>query len=138
MEISTITVKNSHPLRVLVVDDEALIRWSLSELFADVGYDVTEAGDGASAVAEASEGEEFDAIVLDYRLPDSNDLHLLEQIRQLQPQAAVVMMTAFGTPEITSGALKLGAYQVVSKPFDVHDMVNLVAQAHNSRQRNRN
>jgi len=138
MEISTITVKNSHPLRVLVVDDEALIRWSLSELFADVGYDVTEASDGASAVAEASEGEEFDAIVLDYRLPDSNDLHLLEQIRQLQPQAAVVMMTAFGTPEITSGALKLGAYQVVSKPFDVHDMVNLVSQAHNSRQRNRN
>jgi len=56
----------------------------------------------------------------------------------LQPQAAVVMMTAFGTPEITSGALKLGAYQVVSKPFDVHDMVNLVSQAHNSRQRNRN
>ena len=138
MEISTITVNNSHPLRVLVVDDEALIRWSLSELFADVGYDVTEASDGASAVAEASEGEEFDAIVLDYRLPDSNDLHLLEQIRQLQPQAAVVMMTAFGTPEITSGALKLGAYQVVSKPFDVHDMVNLVSQAHNSRQRNRN
>src|SRR5215831_6926070 len=138
MEISAMTVKNSHPLRVLVVDDEALIRWSLSELFADVGYDVTEASDGASAVAEASEGEEFDAIVLDYRLPDSNDLHLLEQIRQLQPQAAVVMMTAFGTPEITSGALKLGAYQVVSKPFDVHDMVNLVSQAHNSRQRNRN
>jgi DNA-binding NtrC family response regulator len=129
MEISTMTVKNSHPLRVLVVDDEALIRWSLSELFAEVGYDVTEAGDGASAVAEASEGGEFDAIVLDYRLPDSNDLNLLEQIRQLQPRAAVVMMTAFGTPEITSGALKLGAYQVVSKPFDVHDMVNLVAQA---------
>jgi DNA-binding NtrC family response regulator len=137
MEISTMTVKNSHPLRVLVVDDEALIRWSLSELFTDVGYDVTEAGDGASAVAEASEGEAFDAIVFDYRLPDSNDLHLLEQIRQLQPQAAVVMMTAFGTPEITSGALKLGAYQVVSKPFDVHDMVNLVAQAHNSGRRSR-
>ncbi|HET9833710.1 MAG TPA: response regulator, partial [Vicinamibacterales bacterium] len=119
------TVKNSHPLRVLVVDDEALIRWSLAELFTDVGYDVTEASDGASAVHEAEEGEEFDAIVLDYRLPDSNDLHLLEQIRHLQPQAAVVMMTAFGTAEITAGALKLGAYQVVSKPFDVHDMVNL-------------
>ena len=136
MEISTMTVKNSHPLRVLVVDDEALIRWSLSELLAEVGYDVTEASDGASAVAEASDGGEFDAIVLDYRLPDSNDLHLLEQIRQLQPQAAVVMMTAFGTPEITSGALKLGAYQVVSKPFDVHDMVNLVAQASKPKYRN--
>lgn len=127
------TVKNSHPLRVLVVDDEALIRWSLAELFTEVGYDVTEACDGASAVQEAAEGAEFDAVVLDYRLPDSNDLHLLERIRELQPQAAVVMMTAFGTAEITAGALKLGAYQVVSKPFDVHDMVNLVEQAHKSK-----
>lgn len=130
MEISPVSGKNHPSPRVLVVDDEALIRWSLAELFTDVGYDVREASDGASALAEASEGEAFDAIVLDYRLPDSNDLYLLEQIRQLQPQAAVVMMTAFGTPEMTSGALKLGAYRVVSKPFDVHDMVSLVAQAH--------
>jgi len=73
--------------------------------------------------------------VLDYRLPDSNDLHLLETIRGLQPQAAVVMMTAFGTPEVASGALTLGAYRVVAKPFDVHDMVDLVIQAHASTRR---
>jgi DNA-binding NtrC family response regulator len=117
---------------VLVVDDEALIRWSLAESFTDVGYCVSEASDGASAVAQASDGEKFDAIVLDYRLPDSNDLHLLETIRQLQPTAAVVMMTAFGTPEMTSGALRLGAYRVVAKPFDMHDMVSLVTEAHES------
>jgi len=133
MEMSPVTVKNSPALRVLVVDDEALIRWSLAESFTDVGYAVSEASDGASAVAQASSGgEKFDAIVLDYRLPDSNDLHLLETIRQLQPTAAVVMMTAFGTPEVTSGALKLGAYRVVPKPFDVHDMVNIVAEAYDS------
>jgi DNA-binding NtrC family response regulator len=117
---------------VLVVDDEALIRWSLAESLSDAGYVVSEAGDGASAVAQASAGQTFDAIVLDYRLPDSNDLHLLETIRGLQPRAAVVMMTAFGTPEMTSGALKLGAYRVVAKPFDVHDIVNLVAEAQES------
>jgi DNA-binding NtrC family response regulator len=110
--------KNSSPPRVLVVDDEPLIRWSLAELFTDVGYDVAEASDGASALMQVSDGEAFDAIVLDYRLPDSNDLFLLEQIRVLQPQAAVVMMTAFGTQEITAAALKLGAH-VVAKPFDV-------------------
>jgi DNA-binding NtrC family response regulator len=130
--MSASTEKNSPAPRVLVVDDEALIRWSLAESFADLGYAVSEAGDGASALAQASDGDTFDAIVLDYRLPDSNDLHLLETIRQLQPTATVVMMTAFGTPEVTSGALKLGAYRVVAKPFDVHDMVNLVAQAHES------
>ena len=132
METSPVTVKNSPAPRVLVVDDEALIRWSLAESFTDVGYSVSEASDGASAVAQASDGEKFDAIVLDYRLPDSNDLHLLETIRQLQPTAAVVMMTAFGTPEMTSGALRLGAYRVVAKPFDVHDMVSLVTEAHES------
>ena len=133
MESSPVTAKNSPAPRVLVVDDEALIRWSLAESFTDVGYSVSEASDGASAVAQASDGEKFDAIVLDYRLPDSNDLHLLETIRRLQPTAAVVMMTAFGTPEVTSGALKLGAYRVVAKPFDVHAMVSLVAEAHESR-----
>ncbi len=127
------TTKKSSAPRVLVVDDEPLIRWSLAESLSDVGYDVREASDGASAVAEASEGDAFDAIVLDYRLPDSNDLRLLERIRQLQPSAGVVMMTAFGTPEVTSGALKLGAYRVVPKPFDMHDMVNLVAQAHQAK-----
>jgi DNA-binding NtrC family response regulator len=130
--MSASAMKNSPSRNVLVVDDEALIRWSLAESFSDAGYTVREAGDGASAVAQASDGQQFDAIVLDYRLPDSNDLHLLETIRGLQPKAAVVMMTAFGTPEVTSGALKLGAYRVVAKPFDVHEMVDIVTRAHES------
>ena len=130
--MSPVASKKSATPRVLVVDDEALIRWSLAESLTDAGYIVSEASDGASAVAQMSDGNEFDAIVLDYRLPDSNDLHLLATIRGLQPAAAVVMMTAFGTPEVTSGALELGAYQVVPKPFDVHDMVALVGKARES------
>jgi DNA-binding NtrC family response regulator len=129
VEISPLPMKKSPALSVLVVDDEALIRWSLAESLTDAGYAVTEAADGASAVAKASDGETFDAILLDYRLPDSNDLHLLETLRRLQPRAALVMMTAFGTPEVSSGALTLGAYRVVAKPFDVHAMVDLVIQA---------
>ena len=130
-EMSAPSMKKPASPSVLVVDDEALIRWSLAESLSDAGYVVSEAGDGASAVVQASD-RKFDAIVLDYRLPDSNDLHLLETIRGLQPTAAVVMMTAFGTAEVTAGALKLGAYRVVAKPFDVHDMVNLVAEAQES------
>jgi DNA-binding NtrC family response regulator len=129
--MSPVAPKKSPAARVLVVDDEPLIRWSLAELLTEGGYAVTEASDGASALAQASD-ERFDAIVLDFRLPDSNDLHLLERIRELQPNVPVVMMTAYGTPEMTSGALELGAYRVVAKPFDVHDMVSLVAEAHES------
>jgi DNA-binding NtrC family response regulator len=123
-------VNKSPHLRVLVVDDEALIRWSLVETLADAGLSAAEASDGQSAVRALSEDGPFDVVVLDYRLPDSNDLNLLATIRRLSPRTAVVMMTAFGTPEISSGALELGAYRVVPKPFDVHHMADLVFEAY--------
>jgi DNA-binding NtrC family response regulator len=117
-------------LRVLVVDDEPLIRWSVCEVLADSGHSVSEACDGASTVEQLSNGSRlFDVIVLDYRLPDSNDLQLLETIRGLAPKSAVIMMTAFGTPEMVAGALNLGAYRVVPKPFDIHDIARLVEGA---------
>jgi DNA-binding NtrC family response regulator len=128
-EIFPVTAKNPPMLRVLVVDDEPLIRWSLAETLSEMGHVVVEAGDGVSAIRALDEGAPFDAVVLDYRLPDSNDLNLLATIRRLAPQAAVIMMTAFGTPEVTSGAIKLGAYRVVPKPFEMHDMAELVTQA---------
>lgn len=122
-------VEKSPVLRVLVVDDESLIRWSLSEVLAESGCLVDEAGDGASAVRLLSDGQPFDVVLLDYRLPDSNDLRLLQKIRSLSPRTTVIMMTAFGTPEMMDEALKLGAYRVVAKPFDVHDIARLVAEA---------
>ena len=128
-EISPVTLKKSAVLRVLVVDDEPLIRWSLAETLNEMGHLVVEAGDGAAAIRALTEGEPFDAVVLDYRLPDSNDLGLLTTIRRVAPQAAVIMMTAFGTAEVTSGAIKLGAYRVVPKPFEMHEMAALVIQA---------
>ena len=71
-------VKKSAPT-VLVVDDEALIRWSLAEMLGERGYEVTEAGDGRMAVAAIENAAEpFDVVLLDYRLPDSADLRLLE------------------------------------------------------------
>ena len=123
-------VKMSPGLRVLVVDDEPLIRWSLCETLEQSGHVVVEAGDAESALRAVSAGEPFDVVLLDYRLPDSNDLNLLAAIRKLAPATAVVMMTAFGTPEVMTGALKLGAYQVIPKPFEVHEVAALVLRAH--------
>ena len=65
-------------------------------------------------------------MLLDFRLPDSNDLGLLARIRQIAPATAIVMMTAFGTPDVTAGALQLGARTVLSKPFNMHDLEMLV------------
>ena len=123
--------KKSAGLHVLIVDDEPLIRWSLAETLSHSGHSVVEAGDGAGAVRSLSTGATpFDVVLLDYRLPDSDGLGLLSTIRALAPKSAVIMMTAFGTPEVTSRALALGAYRVVPKPFEVYDMPALVVQAH--------
>jgi DNA-binding NtrC family response regulator len=127
------TVNKSSPLRILVVDDEFLIRWSLSETLTDSGHLVSEAGDGETALRTLTDGNgRFDVVLLDYHLPDSHDLALLSQIRQVAPGTAVIMMTAFGTPEMSDAALRIGAYRVVPKPFEVHDMADLVLEAHAS------
>ena len=135
MEIGKIpqAAKKSAPLRILVVDDESLIRWSLAETLSDRGHLVSEAGDGETALRTLTDGDgPFDVVLLDYHLPDSHDLALLSQIRQLAPDAAVIMMTAFATPEMSDAALRIGAYRVVPKPFEVHDMADLVLEAHAS------
>ncbi|HXI28930.1 MAG TPA: response regulator [Vicinamibacterales bacterium] len=128
-EFSTVRAKNSAALRVLVVDDEALIRWSVAETLLDCGYEVVETGDAAGARLAVTGDGPFDVVLLDYRLPDSDDLSLLASIRGAAPGAQVIMMTAFGRPEVVRGALELGAYSVISKPFEMQAIADLVAKA---------
>ena len=94
------------------------------------GHTVLEAPDAATALRLVAEAPEpMDAVVLDLRLPDSNDLSLLAAIRRKTPSSAVVMMTAHGTPEDAAGARALGAFDVVEKPFDVQRLERLVTAA---------
>ena len=113
---------------VLVVDDEPLIRWSVSETLAEHGCEVVEAENGCTARAAVSAGA-FDVVLLDFRLPDSDDLSLLAAIRRATPDAQVILMTAFGRPDIVGGALELGAYRVIGKPFEMQAIADLVDQA---------
>ena len=112
--------------RILIVDDEPLIRWCIAETLGTAGYGISQAQDAASALRALTDMPDPDVILLDLRLPDSSDLRLLERIRTIAPAAAVVIMTAFGTPEITSDALKLGARAVLTKPFDMQDLAHVV------------
>jgi DNA-binding NtrC family response regulator len=125
------------PPTVLVVDDEALIRWSLTEALGEQGYAVTEAGDARMAMAAVIEAlVPFDVVLLDFRLPDSADLRLLEKVRRLTPTSRVIMITAHNSPEIAQGAIALGAYRVISKPFEVDSLAALVKQAREDGSRN--
>jgi len=126
-------LKKSPSVSVLIVDDEPLIRWSLAETLTDRGYGVLEAGDGRGAVEVLSDASDpIDVIMLDYRLPDSNGLQLLARIRSLSPASRVVLMTAFGTPEVFAEAMSLGAACVVNKPIEMQDVASLVARARGS------
>jgi two-component system response regulator AtoC len=117
---SQVMTKNSPSLRVLVVDDELLIRWSIGETLKQHGHIVTEAADSASARRALSDSARpIDAAVLDYRLPDSNDLTLLDHVRRVLPDSPVVLTTAFGTPEVIQAALKLSVYAVMHKPLEM-------------------
>lgn len=118
-------------LSVLVVDDEPLIRWSLSEALEDRGFHVRVAADGRTALGELSDGSARpDVVLLDYLLPDSNGLSLFERVRDLMPAGRVILMTAYGSPEVIDRALTLGAYRVVTKPFDFTDIASVIRNAY--------
>src|SRR5688572_28847477 len=115
------------PRRVLVVDDEPLIRWSVTETLAGLGLDVEQSHDAISALrAMTAAGDPFDVIVLDLRLPDMKDLSLLATTRQILPEASIILVTAFGTDEILERALALGACTVLNKPFELGALVDAV------------
>jgi DNA-binding NtrC family response regulator len=122
-----------NPLRVLVVEDEPLIRWAVVETLTEGGHTVLEAGDAATAIQTMRAGSgSIDVVLLDLRLPDSDDLSLLARIRQQSPSTAVVMMTAHGTAQMALDAKAMGAYDVIGKPFDVGGIEDLLVTAYRS------
>jgi DNA-binding NtrC family response regulator len=115
--------------RVLIVDDEALLRWSLAEMLSGAGYQVVEARDGREARrAFADAGHPIDAVLLDLKLPDASGLTLLQEARRRCLTCPIVIMTAYGTSETIETALESGAMHVLSKPFDLDDLLQLLRQ----------
>jgi two-component system, NtrC family, response regulator AtoC len=112
---------------ILVVDDEELVRWSLRQRFEADGYEVFEAEDGAAAL------EQFDRNIglalLDYRLPDTDGLSLLRRIKAVDPEALVIMMTAYSSVEDAVTAMREGAYHYARKPFNLDEISLTVERA---------
>lgn len=115
---------------VLIVDDEALIRWFVAEGLEGAGFRVFEAGNAAEALSYFEEGRERPAVVLlDLKLPDSHDLGLLRRIRERCPSSRIILMTAHGSPEVLEEALGAGAFRVLGKPFDIGQALGLIREA---------
>ena len=112
---------------ILIVDDEALLRWSLRERLAQEGYTILEAATASDAMTQAATG--VDLILLDFKLPDGDGLTILKQVKEQTPDTLVILMTAFSTVENAVEAMKLGAYHYVNKPFNIEEVVLLVEKA---------
>ena len=112
---------------ILVIDDELLIRRSIARRLQTAGYEVLEAEDGATALTRAA--QRVDLAILDYRLPDIDGVSVLKQLKQLDPDILVILLTAYASVETAVSAMKLGAYHFANKPFDLEALVAMIEQA---------
>src|SRR5579864_90087 len=114
--------------KVLVVDDERLVRWSLRQKCEEWGYQVSEAESGLAALRVA-QNESPDLVLLDVRLPDMSGLSVLEQLKKNEDARAVIMITADPQLDDIKAALKLGAYDFVGKPIDFEELLVAIKNA---------
>ena len=112
---------------VLVVDDEQLIRWSIRTHLSRAGYRVEIAESGKQALERF--GDDVVVVVLDVRLPDTDGLSVLSEIKRQRENCRVIVMTAYGNPELASEAIHRGAHCVLNKPFDLDDLSEMVGEA---------
>jgi len=113
---------------ILIVEDDAAMRDLLTEELSDAGYSV-QAASGASTGLEIARGDRFDLIITDLRMPEMDGFDLIRGVRALPEPPHVVMITAFGSIETAIRAVKLGAYDYITKPFEIEELLLVADKA---------
>ena len=115
----------SEKFSILVIDDEPIVGDALMTVLSDNGYDVAVARTGREGLDKTSE-QQFDVTITDLRLTDMLGTDVLRRIREKDPCSRVIIITAYSTPEIVSESKKLGAIDVLAKPFSPSDVLGLL------------
>ena len=111
--------------RILVVDDEAAMRESLKDWLSEDGYQVGQAAGGAEAI-EMVRSHPWDVLLLDLKMPGMDGLETLKNVKEVNPEVEVLMMTAYATVDTAVQAMKLGAFDYLVKPFDPDEVELLI------------
>jgi len=120
--------------RILVVDDEDIVRTSCSRTLSPEGYEVRLAKNGVEGLKMASE-EKFDLVLTDLKMPDMDGIEVLRIIKEKWPETAVIIVTGYQTVDTAVKAIKLGAYDYIEKPFTPDALISAVDEAMANRQK---
>ena len=118
--------------RILIADDELSVRGSLEEWFREDGFQVETAEDGLAAIRAMERGP-YDIVLLDLKMPGMDGIAVQKRVREIDPRATIIILTAYASVETAVEALKLGAFDYVTKPVDPDELSNLVRNALNAR-----
>src|SRR5258705_6891219 len=111
---------------ILVADDDASIRSLLRQLLTDEGYSIPEAATGTEVVAQVSESSP-DLVIMDVRMPELDGIEALQKVKMFSPATSVLIMTAFGSSNHAIKAMELGAFDYITKPFEL-DKISLTVK----------
>ena len=123
--IQTLQIEGANFLNLLIVDDERAIREVCREVAQSLGFN-TSVADSAEHAYRLLDAQNVDVLLLDLKLPGANGLEALQQIRSRRPDAAIVVVTGYGTVQSAVHAMKNGAYDYVTKPFSMDELKMLL------------
>lgn len=119
--------------KILIIDDDKALRQAIARILREEGYEVMEAGDGSQGlklIKEAATPADHPALVfLDLKMPKTQGMTVLKNLGKMLFELPVIVMTAYGTSRTTIEAMQLGAYDYLTKPFDLDTLVNLTEKA---------
>ncbi len=118
--------------KILVVDDEPDSRQIFRDMLSDLGYDVYDEPDGASALLTIRDKGMIDLIITDYQMPDMNGLEFIQRVRQFLPLVPIIMITAYGSVETYIRSQCLSVFEYINKPVKKRELDLIVKAALNA------